>query len=493
MAELSLSDLIAEVDRRFNATKIHRMFPDAGRDQHGLGQLATWSRSLYPKHTEFMAAGATYKQRLFRAANRVGKTTAAGVELVYHLTGEYPAWWQGHRFDGCNTWWVCGNRGETIRQILQPLLLGPIGAFGTGLIPAEALDFESLKDAKKAATSIGSIKVKHKSGAFSLIEFKAYEQGRSAFEGTERSIWFDEEPPLDVYTECLLRTMTGGNILMMTFTPLKGASDVVNSFSNEGSFEDGPVYGMKKDLDSPPKWVTTCTWDDVPHLSPIEQKELLASIPPYQRDARSKGVPSLGSGAIFPISEDSIVVEPFKIPDHYKRCFGMDVGWNKTAVTWGATDPDTGVTYLYREHYVGEQTPTEHARSVLGHHNADQWIPGVIDPASRGRTQDDGNQLLQNYQDLGLDIEPANNAVESMLWEMLEAMQDGRFKVFSTLTNWRTEFRGYIRDEKGKVVKKNDHAIDSSRYLWASGRERAITKPNSGSQHSGLPTIMPRF
>jgi hypothetical protein len=224
------------------------------------------------------------------------------------------------------------------------------------------------------------------------------------------------------------------------------------------------------------------------------KKELLASIPPYQRDARSKGVPSLGAGAIYPVQEELIFIDPITIPAHWKRCYGLDVGWNRTAAVWGAMDPDSSTLYIYSEHYLGEAVPSTHAASIRAR---GEWIPGVIDPASRGRTQDDGNQLLQNYMDLGLDLQKANNNVESAIWEILEAFQQGRIKVFNTLPNFLKEFRGYSRDEKGKIVKSNDHLLDAFRYLWNSGRERAKNEMEAKGQKleafNGLPTKGWRF
>jgi len=465
--ELELQRILAELNRRTRMGGVFTKFFNTPT-----------TRLDYLKHWQFFDAGAAYRQRLFRAANRVGKTTAAGAELTYHLTGRYPDGWLGKRFDGASSWWVCGKSSETVKQILQPLLLGAVGEFGTGLIPHDALDHDSIVNAKKASTGVGTFRVKHVSGAWSQVEFKSYDQGRQAFEGTARSIWCDEEPPEDVYSECLLRTMTGNNIFMLTFTPLKGASAVVLNFSKNGIFEEGEIGEGRH--------VTTCTWDDVPHLDETAKQELLASIPKYQREARSKGVPVLGAGAIYRVPEDSIKVEPFAIPKHFKRAYGMDVGWNRTAAIWGAIDPDANVLYLYSEHYEGEAHPSVHASSIRARGD---WIPGVIDPASRGRTQDDGTQLMQLYRDNGLDLEKANNTVESAIFEIEEALEQGRIKVFSTLHSFFAEYRSYIRDEKGKIVKKNDHLMDAFRYLWSSGRERAKAEQLVNNQLSGLPTV----
>jgi phage terminase large subunit-like protein len=437
------------------------------------------TRELYPKHWQFFDAGKNYRQRMFRAANRVGKTTAAGCELVYHLTGEYPKDWKGKTFDGCTSWWVCGKSSETVRQILQPLLLGPVGQFGTGLIPKDTLEFSSLSDAKKSSTGVSSFRVKHKSGGYSQVEFKTYEQGRQAFEGTERSIWMDEEPPLDVYSECLLRTMTGDNCLMLTFTPLKGASDVVKSFSAEGVYIDGEV--------GPGKFVATCTWDDVPHLDEEAKAELLASIPPFQRDARSNGIPSLGAGAIYPVPESEFVISPQPIPKHWKRCYGMDVG-SKTAAVWLAIDPDGGEIWAYTEYYKEREEPSIHTTGIKA---KGEWVPGAIDPASRGRSQIDGQQLMEMYENLGLNLVKAVNAVEAGLYTVWELLSTGRLKVFSNCSYLLQEMRGYIRDEKGQVVKKADHLCDAMRYAVMTRDIAENEGPLNNS--SGMPTYRPRI
>jgi Terminase large subunit, T4likevirus-type, N-terminal len=158
-------------------------------------------RELYPKHLKFMAAGQDYKFRLFMAGNRTGKSLSAAFELSCHLTGEYPDWFPGKRFDFPQNWWVCGVDSKTILSTLQPLLLGPVGDFGTGMIPHDCLDFDTLKDAKRADTPISMFRVRHRSGGFSSVTFKSYESGREAFQAFAGSIWLDEEPPLSVFTE----------------------------------------------------------------------------------------------------------------------------------------------------------------------------------------------------------------------------------------------------------------------------------------------------
>jgi phage terminase large subunit-like protein len=440
------------------------------------------SRALYPRHCEFFDSGREHKMRLFMAANRVGKTHAAAYELSYHLTGDYPEWWTGHRFSGCSEWWVCGVDSRLILSTLQPMLLGAVTEFGTGMIPDRFLDHATIKEAKKADTGVNVFRVRHITGSYSTVEFKSYESGRESFQGTARSIWLDEEPPLSVFTECLLRTATGNNRLMMTFTPLKGISETVLNFLDGTDFRSGTV--------GPGKSVTMASWDDVPHLTETDKAILMASIPPYQRDARTRGIPQLGSGAIYPVPESEYQVAAFEIPPHWKKYYGLDVGWNRTAAVWLAINPDTNVHYVYHEYYRAEAEPSIH---VLGIQSPGKWIHGVIDTAARGRSQIDGENLMSMYRNLGLNIHDAEKSVETGLYRVWEALSTGRLKVFDSLPNFQKEIRMYRRDEKGRVIKSNDHLMDALRYAFMNGQDyartemasRRVLRPNAGLPESG--------
>lgn len=225
------------------------------------------------------------------------------------------------------------------------------------------------------------------------------------------------------------------------------------------------------------KYVVQAGWDDVPHLDEQTKTDLLESTEPHLRDARSKGTPGLGAGAIYPIPESEIIVEPFAIPDYWPRAYGMDVGWNRTAAIWGAWDRSVDVVYLYTEHYRGKAEPSIHATAIRAR---GEWVPGLIDPAARGRSQEDGKQLLQTYRERGLLLQDATNAVEAGIYDVWERLSTGRLKIFSTLQNWRAEYRLYRRDEDGKVVKDFDHIMDATRYLVVSIRQRAICRPVTG-------------
>lgn len=225
---------------------------------------------------------------------------------------------------------------------------------------------------------------------------------------------------------------------------------------------------------SPSKYLVMAGWDDVPHLDEQTKRELLDSTPPYLRDARSKGIPSLGSGAIYPVPESEITVDPFPIPSWWPRAYGLDVGWNRTAAIWGAVDRESGTVYLYTEHYRGQAEPSIHADAIKA---KGSWMYGAIDPASRGRGQKDGEQLFQNYLDLGLNIIKAKNGVEAGLYKVWQMLSSGRLKVFSNCQAWLSEYRLYRRDEKGNIVKEHDHIMDATRYLIMSGIDVAQVAP----------------
>jgi hypothetical protein len=175
------------------------------------------------------------------------------------------------------------------------------------------------------------------------------------------------------------------------------------------------------------------------------------------------------SSLIYAVAESEIAIDPIKIESHWPCVYGMDVRWNGTAALWGALDPTSDIQYLCSEHYQGDAHPAVHAPGISARGKS---IPGVIDVQAGGRTQRDGWRLLQQYRDLGLDLEAAENSEQSGIYEVLQRMSSGRLKVFRTLENFFHEIRLYRRDEHGQVVKQNDRLMDCLRCLCLSGRSR---------------------
>jgi hypothetical protein len=217
--------------------------------------------------------------------------------------------------------------------------------------------------------------------------------------------------------------------------------------------------------------------------------EMSSAYPPHELEARMNGTPSLGAGKIFEIPEDDFVIPDIEIPAFWFRSYGLDVGIRRTAAIWCAEDRESGVAYFYSEHYAGDSIPVVHADAIKAR---GAWICGVVDPAARGRSPNDGERLIELYRRAGLDIEPANNSVEAGIYEIRQRLLSGKLKVFKSLTNWLAEYRLYRRDEKGKVVKLKDHAQDAGRYCIMSGLERAKQPgPSAASLESWMGSANP--
>lgn len=244
--------------------------------------------------------------------------------------------------------------------------------------------------------------------------------------------------------------------------------------------------------------VVQCTWEEVPHLTPEAKKDLYESVVrlhPHQADARSKGIPSLGSGVIYPFDEDSIKVEPFKIPKHWKRAFALDAdaGAGHTALVWVALDLDANVAYIYDCYKSSSRELSVHidalrqrsagsARELLAETGLggvavqkeyEFWIPGVGDAKNWLVTEYDSHQVIELYRSAGVDIEYPDKAVEAGIGQVYEMFVGQRLKVFSTCTHFWNERRLYRRNERGAIVKKDDHVMDACRYLVRSGFARA--------------------
>lgn len=227
--DLELLDLLEKKNKYELENKLKSYYPDKG----------PLRRSLYPKHLEFFKAGFFHNERAAIAGNRCGKTTLGCYEATLHLTGYYPGWWEGRRFDGPVDWWAASDTSETTRDILQFTFLGLFGNFGTGMLPKKSIVGDPTRR-RGIADAVDTVKVRHKSGGFSSLGFKSYDQGRQKFQGTAKhGISLDEEPNSGIYFECLTRLMTTDGLMICTFTPLMGMSDIVMRYLSKENEKKG--------------------------------------------------------------------------------------------------------------------------------------------------------------------------------------------------------------------------------------------------------------
>ena len=435
----------------------------------------------YPKQAEFHAAGAHYRERMLKAGNQQGKTLSAGYEMAMHLTGRYPDWWQGKRFNKPIAAWAAGVTNESTRDNPQRILLGRQGDFGTGSIPGDHLqiDPKHVTWARGVAGLVDTVLVKHVSGGWSVLSFKSYEKGREKWQGeTLDIVWFDEEPPDDVYSEGLSRTNATGGIVMLTYTPLQGMSKVTCRFLKPADGEDS-------------KHVTSMTIDDAEHYTPEEREAIKASYPAHEREARINGVPMMGSGRIFPLGKESVAYDAMEFPAYFRRLVGMDFGWDHpTAVVWGAYDPDADCVYIYDAYRKSQTAVIEHAAAIRARGD---WIPVAWPQDGHQHDKGSGIQLAQQYRDQGINMlhehaqYPETGAehetlgsrvsVEAGIADMLDRMQTNRLKVASHLNDWWEEFLLYHREE-GQVVKEMDDLLCATRYLIMMLRHATTKREN---------------
>ena len=451
---LSIARAIQTFSEHKKYNLIDSVFPDEG----------PFARELYHKHVEFFDAGALRRFRVLGGGNGSGKSFTGSVELTYHMTGEYPSWWKGKRFKKAIKAWVVCESGSLWRDSMQQALLGSVGEeIGTGLIRQGLV--HDTKSMPGVPGAIGQIQTKHRAGGISSVTVKTFEMGRSQFQAATLDLLiFDEEPPEDIYSECIMRTrgvkgVKEPGIVMMMFTSLKGLTDVVLRYLPNGRFPPDNVHP-----EHPDRYAIAIGWDDAPHLTEEDKATMIAEMPANERDARTKGIPALGSGRIYPIAEDDIKCTPFPIPDYYPRAYGLDFGWNNTAALWIAQDPTTQVKYVYAEYKKGKVTDSQHAYAIK---ERGDWMSGAADPSGGGR-RDDGKMRIDYYRSLGLDLHPGYNSLITGIAQVYNELESGMLKVFSNLEIFFNEYRVYRYDAKDPnkpARNQDDHLMDTLRYL----------------------------
>lgn len=441
----------------------------------------------YPKQLEFHAAGKDFTERLLMAANRVGKTMCGAAEIAMHLTGQYPKDWPGRTYNRPVRGWASGVTGESTRDVVQRLLIGTkADGWGTGMIPKKCLSKDKMTLARGVSDLYDTVLVKHVSGDYSELKFKSYERGQEKWQGdTLDFVWFDEEPPLDIYTEGYTRIVTDQGFVIVTFTPLQGRSDVVERYLSENS---------------PYRHVTNMTIEDAAHIAPERRAEIISGYPEHEREARARGIPVLGSGKIFDIAESRIECDPFEIPKHWSLVWGMDYGMDHPfAAALHALDRDTDTEYVIHCIKIKNATPLQHAYAMKPVLGIGDKVPVAWPHDVNQRREFEGDLVpLRNiYKKYGLNMHSTHathkdggNATEIGILMMHERMNTNRFKVFKTCQSWFEEFRLYHRVD-GQILKKNDDLMSASRMATMMHR---IAKPvlfvNNGVFGQGKPVAM---
>lgn len=435
--------------------------------------IANRFQMLYDWQREFVSATANYYECCLCAANQIGKTFTGTYIDAVHLTGDYPEGWEGHRFNNSVTVWGLGYSMEKTRDLLQTALFGNyIGQqFEGGLVPADRI--LSWESAPGTPNAMRTVRVRHASGNISVMQFWSYSQGQHAIMGDVVDWFHVDEEPVDqkIRPQVLTRTVNGdkgrGGRGIYTFTPENGRTDMVIQFM------DNP---------SPSQFFMMKGWADAPHMTEEKRERLLAQYPAHQRDMRTKGVPMLGHGRIFDLSEDFIACDPFDIPDHFFVLNALDFGWDHPqAHIQLVEDRDEGNIYITHAYKERQQSANEAWGSVK--HWADR-IPTAWphDGLQHEKGRDGGVQQKKHYADAGFKMladhaqwPEGGNAVEAGLFEINDLMRKGKFKVFKGCRPVFDEILQYHRDDKGKIVKTNDDCLDAIRYAFMM-RRYAIRK-----------------
>jgi phage terminase large subunit-like protein len=418
---------------------------------------------LYPRQKEFMAMGAHKQERLFFAGNQMGKTFCGAAECAYHLTGLYPDWWEGKRFDHPVRAWAGGVSTTACREQGQRLLCGPPGietGFGTGLIPRHLFADKPTLARGAVADAYDTIAVWHHINGvrdgISTLQFKSYEQGREKFQGSTLDfIWWDEEPKMEIYVEGNARYTATGGMSYLTFTPLHGMSTVVVRFLHER--DDRRDY-------------LTMGYKDALHMTPEKLADAMAKYPAHEHDARMNGAPLLGSGRIF-IDNEATFVYPASqvIPDHWPKLWGVDFGIEHPfAAVLIAWDRDLDIIYVMHTYRAAGALPLVHSEALR-----------AVCPEAPVAWPHDGNTRVENklgelaplYKKFDLRMLPKHAhystggfSTEAVIKELQQRFQcsggPGGIRVREDLGDFFEEYRMYHRKE-GLIVKERDDILSA--------------------------------
>lgn len=430
------------------------------------------------EHQRRFFATAGSDRRGILAANRIGKTVSTCYETAMHLTGQYPAWWTGHRFDGAITAMVAGEGWSQVAMVLQNELLGTQDVkikenIGTGAIPLASIIQETMRS--DGANCMG-VEIRHTSGAKSYLLFANYTQEVRQMQGFKLNLAvFDEQPPDDFFSEIVTRTATTQGKILCSFTPLKGLNGLVSKFWNR---EQGYDF-------------IRVAWTDVPEYDPWGEAFLLQSTRdqlerdylPHEREARIAGKPVMGQGAVFQLREWPTYATgayDFRTMPGIHRIIALDLGLvnDRTVITLMYWHPGERTAWLHRQICVSgieEANPTNYVQHLMRPEVFGTPIVLPADAGTAGRYTMSALSIRELFVEYELNVwdRPIMNPPDSegrttnhkayginVMRQMLEA---GTFMVNENCVDFLREAQNYYVDPQGRFSDPDD-CIDSARY-----------------------------
>ena len=426
---------------------------------------------------KFFATGHSQRRGIL-AANRIGKTVSTCFETAYHLTGLYPDWWHGKRFDKPITAMVAGEGWSQVALVLQNELLGTNDVkiktnIGTGAIPRDCIVFDTMRS--DGANCIG-VEIRHTSGSNSYLLFANYTQEVRQMQGFKLNLAvFDEQPPDDFFSEIVTRTATTQGQVLCSFTPLKGLNGLVSKFWNH---EDGYEH-------------IRVSWDDVPEYDPWGEPFLLMSTRlqlerdylPHERDARRNGVPVMGKGAVFQIRNWPTYKNgeyDFRNVTGIHRLIALDLGLvnDKTVLSLIYYMPHEQEAWLDKQIVVKgteEANPINYVQHLMRPEVFGTPIVLPPDAGTVGRYTMSSLSIRQLFEQYELNVypEPIHNPPDDQgkvtnhksfgINMMRQMMELGTLHINENCVEFLRECQNYFVDDKGRFSDPDD-CIDSARY-----------------------------
>lgn len=434
------------------------------------------------------------------AGNRPGKTMSGGAEMAYHLTGKYPEWWEGRRFNHPVLGLAGGKNNEKTRDLVQKELFGDPAdekKWGAGFVPKDDIGKVVRKPGVPDAKY--HVYVKHYTNGHydgdSKITLLAYDMGKEAWMGFPSDmVWLDEEPPSDIMGQATRSIVDRGGSIYMTFTPENGRTEVIRSIMENWSIHHATwMDASGEDFDIRLKNGKVLEFKTVTgvngqkgHLTEEKVVDALKGMLDHEVEMRVLGEPMQGSGLIFSYPKDQVMCEPIEIPDHWPRLAAMDFGGvseksHPSAAGWAAVDEENDTIYIYDCLKIFANKIPDVAARVI---SRPQWIP-MMYPHDGEKTVPGGGTVAQEYRRYGVNMfethvtnpDPEKQEgkggikIEPQLVDINSRFADRRLRIFNTLPEIWEELRNFhtikTADGKAKIVDRDDDLIAVIRYICA--------------------------